>query len=112
MEPRVRIERTIYRIQADRIASNAYRANVGANAGNRNQVCRLPNDCSATELHRLGRRKNLWSGVRESDPAVQFGRLMPKALGQPRSSVKLFNYQRTKEKGRNLSIPALENLRR
>jgi hypothetical protein len=57
-------------------------------------------------------RKNLWSGVRESDPAVQFGRLMPKALGQPRSSVKLFNFQRTKEKGRNLSIPALENLRR
>jgi len=26
--------------------------------------------------------------------------------------VKLFNFQRTKEKGRNLSIPALENLRR
>ena len=35
----------------------------------------------------------IWSGVRESNPAVQFGRLMPKAIGQPRLLLNAFDCQ-------------------
>jgi hypothetical protein len=43
-------------LQDRRIASNAYRAKNGADAGNRTRVCRLPCGSSATELHRLEHR--------------------------------------------------------
>jgi hypothetical protein len=49
-------------LQDRRIASNAYRAKIGADAGNRTRVCRLPCGSSATELHRLER-------VAGNDPA-------------------------------------------
>src|SRR5229473_2650893 len=32
----------------------------------------------------MSHTRKIWSGVRESNPALQFGRLPPKALGQPR----------------------------
>jgi hypothetical protein len=61
-------------LQDRRIASNAYRANkLGANAGNRNQVCCIPGNCSATELHRLGaplRSRTEFSGIRNLYIAV------------------------------------------